>query len=449
MRKRPTSSMVGLTALLLATACTAGRTEVAFETRSYRPAATATGSEPTGSTTTPSAPPRVGGLLPSGPRVAGGPGSVGEGPQGGGGVVKLGTVLPLQGSQRDFGEPILRTTRAFIDEVNLRGGVGGHRLELVAYNACLVCQDEALQATRRLVEQDGVFALVNTIPMVVAFQSVIDYLVAKGVPLVQGGAENQTSDALSPVNFATAPPGLFYARFIPAMAKRYAGVSRVGIVYVNVPSEANGIPMLRRELGREGVTVVDEAPVEAAEEAVTNMDSIIVRMRARGADGVVATNPVLLIYGRLAAARQGWNSAQWVGPAAWSRLVETSCARTCDDIVLTDTAGLSFIDRPSPQMREYRDVLGRRYPGGELTGHTLAAWVGMQLFSEVFAATGPDRAAFLAAMNRVTNLDLGTTSPLTFNPDRHLGGTASVLLRLKGGRYVAVSGPLSFGEAVP
>src|SRR3989442_858534 len=32
-------------------------------------------------------------------------------------VLKLGTLLPLQGGQRDIGEPVLRTTQAFIDEV--------------------------------------------------------------------------------------------------------------------------------------------------------------------------------------------------------------------------------------------------------------------------------------------------------------------------------------------
>ncbi|MER3453369.1 MAG: hypothetical protein C4344_07005 [Acidimicrobiia bacterium] len=448
MKLRPwRAGLAGLVAVLAA--CTTGSGEVGFETRSYRPAGRADRIQEGGAgvPTTAAPAPRVGGLLPPSPagQKTAGPANAPVAER----VLRLGTVLPLQGSQRDFGEPILRTTRAFIDELNARGGVRGHRLELVAYNACLVCQDEALQAVRRLVEQDGVFALVNTIPMVVAFQPVIDYLVQKGVPLIQGGAENQTSDALSPVNFATSPPGLFYARFVPVMVRRHAGLRRVGIVYVNVPSEANGIPLLERELAREGVSVVDKAPVEAAEDAVTNMDSIVVRMRTRGAEGVVATNPVLLIYGRLAAARQAWNTAQWVGPAAWSRLVQTSCARTCDDLVLTDTGGLSFIDRDSSQMREYKTVLARRYPGAELTGHTLAAWVGMQLFVEIFSQSGPDRAAFLAAANRVRNLDLGTTSPLTFTPDRHLGGSASVLLRLKNAEYVAVSGPLSYGEATP
>jgi len=63
--------------------------------------------------------------------------------------------------------------------------------------------------------------------------------------------------------------------------------------------------------------------------------------------------------------------------------------------------------------------------------------------------TGPDRRAFMRAIEATKNLDLGTTSPLTFSPDRHLGGTATELLRLKGGKYVRMSDPLNYGEAPP
>jgi branched-chain amino acid transport system substrate-binding protein len=444
-----------VSALVAAGACSSGG-KVEFETRALAPAA---GAAPGASAGQPATPAVSGGLLPA-TSASGGAGSSPAGRSGPAGVsapgqqrrpagpIKLGTVLPLQGGQRSFGEPVLRTTQAFVDELNERGGIGGARLELIAYNACLTCQDEALQATRRLVEKDGVFALVNTYPMVIAFQPVIAYLVSKGVPLIQGGAENQTTDALTPINFATAPTGLFYVRFLAVMTRKYAGLTRVGLTYLNVPTEAHGVPQLKRELAKQGVQVVDEEPVAAAEEAVTNMDSIVTRMRARGAQGALAINPVLLIYGRLAASRQAWN-VPWVGEAAWSRLVEDSCGGTCDDLVLTDTAGLSYVDRDTPQMHQYKDTLARRYPGGEFTGHTLAAWVAMQLVTEVLVKTGPDRRAFLQALEHIRNLDLGTNSPLTFTPDRHLGGSASVLLRLKGGKYIRVSEPLNFGEAPP
>lgn len=363
--------------------------------------------------------------------------------------IKLGTILPLQGGERDFGEPILRTTQAFIDELNVRGGVAGHQLELIAYHACLLCQADARTAAQRLVEEDGVFALVNTYPMVVPFQSVIPYLVEKNVPLIQGGAFNQTSDALSPINFASAPEGLFYGRFIPEVTKRFTGATRVGLIYLDVPSATSGIPLLEREFARVGITVVRKEPIAAAEDAVTNMDSAVTRMRAAGAQTIAALDPAVLIFGRLAARRQGFD-APWVGPAAWSRLVEDGCGVTCDDLVFTDTAGLSFTDRDSPQMRQFVDVMARRYPGGELTGHTLAAWVGMQMLVHALSRVGePDADAFLAAMESIRNLDLGTTSPLTFTPDRHLGGSNTTILKLKDGKYFRFEGPVDYGKAPP
>lgn len=456
-----------LAGALVGAAC--GGSEVEFATR----AASDDGSITAAQETVPS---QQGGLLPTGdspevetganvappsgdnaggntPTTAGRSGQRG-GDEGGeaaasGEPIKLGTVLPLQGGERDFGEPILRTTQAFIDELNARGGVNGRPLELIAYNACLLCEDEALTAAKRLVEEDGVFALVNTYVMVVAFQPVIPYLVEQNVPLIQGGSFSQTSDALAPINFATAPSGLFYGRWLSVTAKETAGITRVGIALLDVPSETNGLPLLRRELARVGIEIVGEARVDAAEEAVTNMDSIVTQFRAAGADGVIALDPAVLIFGRLAAKRQNWD-VPWVGPAAWSILVETGCGRTCDGNVYTETGGLSFTDRDSPQMRQFLDTMNRRYPGGQVTGHTLAAWVGMQLLVEgIVRSGGDDATAFIQAIEGIENLDLGTTGPLTFSPDKHLGGSVTVLIGLEDGKFKRLSEPHSYGLAEP
>ncbi|MBI2169691.1 MAG: ABC transporter substrate-binding protein, partial [Actinobacteria bacterium] len=145
-----------------------------------------------------------------------------------------------------------------------------------------------------------------------------------------------------------------------------------------------------------------------------------------------------------AADRQEWH-VPWYGPAAWSQLLEESCGITCDGVVFTDTAGLSYVDRASPQMQQFHDVMGRRYPDGARTGHELAAWVGMQLFSEVLSRSGPDAERFIDEMESIRNLDLGTTSPLTFNPDRHMGGSQTTLIKLKDGRYYRASDPLNYG----
>ena len=447
-RQRRRRHLAGVLFLVLTLSACAQSTTVRFNSQAVS-AGSARNAVP-GLTGLPAGKRHVGGLLPATkPGSSGAPalvtstGSHVAPSAGRGGVIKLGTVLPLEGGDRDWGVPVLRTTQAFIDELNARGGVDGYKLKLIAYNACLTCQDDALTAVRHLVEQDHVFAIVNTYVMVVAFQSVIPYLQQHGVPLIQGASEAQDNDALSPVNFVTAPPGLFNVHFLASMVAKYSHLKKVAITYLNVPTETHGLPLVERALKKAGVDVVDTAGVAAEEQAATNMDSIVTRFRYKGAQGVLATNPVLLVFGRLAAARQGWQ-VPWVGEAAWSFLVPQTCGTTCDDKVLTETAGLSFTDRSSPQMQQFVDVMHQRYPGGSITGHTLAAWVGMQLLVQILGEVGgPDRQAFIDKLNHTTNLDLGTTSPLTFTPSRHMGGTSTTLLRLRNGQYVAVSKPVT------
>ena len=449
MRQPRIRRLAGLLLVVLSATACAQTTTVRFDSQSVSQAGSRNAVP--GLSGIPTGKKHVGGLLPvaksgahSGPSLVTSSGAAPIAPAAGNhGVITLGTVLPLEGGDRDWGVPVLRTTQAFIDELNARGGVAGYKLKLIAYNACLTCQDDALTAVRHLVEQDHVFAIVNTYVMVVAFQSVIPYLQQKGVPLIQGASEAQDNDALSPVNFVTAPPGLFYVHFLAAMVAKYSHIKKVAITYLNVPTETHGLPLVERALKQAGVQVVDTAGVAAEEQAATNMDSIVTRFRYKGAQGVLATNPVLLVFGRLAAARQGWQ-VPWVGEAAWSFLVPQTCGTTCDAKILTETAGLSFTTRPTPQMNQFIDVMHRRYPGGSITGHTLAAWVGMQLLTQILGEVGkPDRQAFMDRLNHTTNLDLGTTSPLTFTPSRHMGGTATQLLRLRNGRYVAVSKPVT------
>jgi len=74
----------------------------------------------------------------------------------------------------------------------------------------------------------------------------------------------------------------------------------------------------------------------------------------------------------------------------------------------------------------------------------------MQLLLEgITRAETVDAAAFIDAIHTIRDLDLGTTSPLTFTPDRHLGGSMTVLIHLEEGRFVRLSDPQTYGEADP
>ena len=75
--------------------------------------------------------------------------------------VKIGVLLPLSGEIAAFGEPLQRAAELAVSVVNEQGGLlGGRRLEVVVVDD-RSDPEAAVAAARRLVHEEGVFALVT------------------------------------------------------------------------------------------------------------------------------------------------------------------------------------------------------------------------------------------------------------------------------------------------
>ncbi|HEX8130155.1 MAG TPA: ABC transporter substrate-binding protein [Pyrinomonadaceae bacterium] len=75
--------------------------------------------------------------------------------------IKVGAALPLTGALAQVGEDVRATLTAYFAEVNAQGGIYGRQIDLVVVDS----RGEpagTLAATERLVEQEGVFALVSS-----------------------------------------------------------------------------------------------------------------------------------------------------------------------------------------------------------------------------------------------------------------------------------------------
>src|SRR5262249_29256032 len=75
--------------------------------------------------------------------------------------IRVGAALPMSGPIASVGEDIRGAIAAYLAEVNYRGGIYGRRIELVVADSQADPATSA-DATRRLVETDGVFALVGS-----------------------------------------------------------------------------------------------------------------------------------------------------------------------------------------------------------------------------------------------------------------------------------------------
>ena len=82
----------------------------------------------------------------------------------------------MDGPAAQLGRPLYRTTQAYVNALNARGGINGRRVELFLQTACINCDDENRLAAKALVEQKRVFAIVNTYMNTYAFSSALGYV---------------------------------------------------------------------------------------------------------------------------------------------------------------------------------------------------------------------------------------------------------------------------------
>src|SRR5713101_1793869 len=64
------------------------------------------------------------------------------------GVIRLGTIQPMDGPASQLGRPLYRATQAYVNALNARGGINGRLVQLFLQTACLNCEDENLLAAK-------------------------------------------------------------------------------------------------------------------------------------------------------------------------------------------------------------------------------------------------------------------------------------------------------------
>ena len=84
----------------------------------------------------------------------------GEGRESEGETLRIGAVLSLSGSLAGMGEPARRAIEVEVERINAEGGVNGRTVE-VLFEDDATDEAKAVAATSRLIEQDGVLAIIG------------------------------------------------------------------------------------------------------------------------------------------------------------------------------------------------------------------------------------------------------------------------------------------------
>ncbi len=177
-------------------------------------------------------------------------------------TILIGGTSPLTGPAASYAT-VARGAQAYFDSVNAKGGTAKRKIEYRiaddAYNPA-----QTVQAVRRLVEQDKVFAVFNTLGTE-ANLAIREYLNQMKVPqlFVASGATTWGRDAAQypwTIGFqpSYAAEGFVYGQYIAKTQKK----AKIGVLFQNDDYGKDLLGSLKRGLGRSGSKVVAAEPYQ-------------------------------------------------------------------------------------------------------------------------------------------------------------------------------------------
>jgi ABC-type branched-subunit amino acid transport system substrate-binding protein len=352
--------------------------------------------------------------------------------------VKVGAALPLTGPLAQVGEDIKATLNASFAQINAQGGIYGRRFELVTEDS----RGEAAQtlaATRRLIEQDGVFALVGSFEP--GDSSTVNQLIkAQEIPLVG-------PITLSPRDEVPPNPYIFY--LLPTFAdqarslvdfistKTSSKQTRLAVVYANSDFNLDALGGLKAQAKLYAMEVVSEQGYSAGHfEAAGTVKALM------------AQKPDYLFFfgaGDDAQALAGeMEQAGMKIPLLSSVVMLGRSAFTLP----ADLSAQTFLSFPSelPTQEGFAEFINAMQKAGvalRSPAFQSVAYASTKIFLEAMKSSGKqlNRATLINSLEQMQDFKTGVIPPITFAPNRRIGALGSYVvgIDLSNKRYVPLT----------
>jgi len=307
--------------------------------------------------------------------------------------IKIGQTGPYSGPASLY-STLAKAMAAYFDKVNADGGINGRKIKLLSLDDGY-SPPKAMEQTRRLVEQEGVFLIFGTLGTAVN-TAIHKYLNANKVPqLLIASIGMKWND---PRNFPWTiafPPnqkseGGAYVKYL---LKNHPN-AKIAILYQNDDFGGGYLQPVKEALGeRAGKMIVAEASYEVTDPSV---DSQVVSLQGSGAD-------TLLIFASPKFAAMALRKAYDIGwkPLKLVTIASANIAAVLQPAGLEKSVGVIssnyFKDPTDPQWKndaatkEWLAWIKQYYPGGDITdAYNVAGYSFSQALVEVLKRCGDD-----------------------------------------------------------
>ncbi len=293
--------------------------------------------------------------------------------------VLLGGTVPLTGEAAAFGT-VAPGAKAYFDYVNAKGGVNGRKIEYRyyddAYNPA-----QTVQLTRRLVEQDRVFAVFNSVGTQNNL-AVRDYLNAQKVPQLFAADGSQSIGR----SWAKYPWTMGFLQSYRGEGDVYGKTivksrpkAKIAVLYENTELGLDMLTGLTRAIAGKGPRVVAKQSYEFTGGDVSGQIGLL---KASKADTLMLfATPKFFLNAIVAAHKLGWKPQVYIASVSIEPTI-MGIARFNAPELTKGALSIAFVKNPNdpiwakdPAVALYRSIMRKYDPTGKPTD--VYNWYGM------------------------------------------------------------------------
>jgi len=358
--------------------------------------------------------------------------------------IRLGQTMPYSGPASGYAV-YGRVEAAYYEMINASGGINGRKVNLISLDDAL-SPPKTVEQTRKLVEQDEVFAMVGSLGTVTN-SAVQRYLKLKKVPqvFIATGASKWNDPSNFPYTIALAPPYRLEGEAFGKYVLSNRPDAKIGILTQNDDAGRDYIEGVRKGLGENASKMIVETVTY--ENSDPTVDSQILKLKAAGADTLFAGGtPRIAAQAIRKIGELGWKPFHWIPiPSNSIKGVLEAAGLDHAKSLVTTLVYKSPTDtrwQDDPDVKEFNRFIKDRMPQADLNDSSLVAgYVSAYVTAKTLELCGKDlsRANFVKQASSLTKMEAPMLLPgitLTTRPDNYSAFSQLQMARFDGVNWV-------------
>jgi ABC-type branched-subunit amino acid transport system substrate-binding protein len=350
----------------------------------------------------------------------------------------LGSFLPLQSGLAAGASQMKEGTDAYFKYINDQGGVHGRKIEWIVDNDSYNPQQTAA-VVKKLVDRDGVFALVSTLGTVTNL-AVLPFLAQRGVPVINPAGGHLLLNKPKDKNvFGILPLSSEIGESMTQFALTKLKVKQVAIFFQNDQfgkDQRDGAVEYLKSRGLQPVGEASYVPsdVDVSAQAVAlrqgNPDAVIL--------GVIPKHGALFMKEMQ---RLGWKS-NVIGHNTMADpvVLDLAGADVLEGVNVNLMTAVDTMDKPA--VKKANEILAKYYPNTKPGYYPYLGMAGAMIVVEAANRAGTDltRAGLISALESLGRFETGLVPPLDWSTTYHGGPHTFGYAVWKGGKLAVIEG---------